>query len=120
MKKFVFLLPLTGLCVSLLIIGHDRSKADSLKQTSAHKATGTGQICNDETCNNGNGCVDFGSSRITWFPKFKCTAFLFYGVCNDTPNGTCWHKDLYPAFNCPTGVKNGSTNHSEPYCGLAP
>ena len=76
MNKFVFLLPLMGLCVSLLIIGHDRSKADSLKQSVSRTTTGTGYICNEETCNNGNGCVDFGSSRITWFPKFKCTYFF--------------------------------------------
>ena len=120
MNKFVFLLPLMGLCISLLIIGHDRSKADSLKQSVSRTTTGTGYVCNEETCNNGNGCVDFGSSRITWFPKFQCTFQLSSAVCSNFATGTCWHKDLYAAFNCPTGTITGVKDHSEPYCGLAP
>jgi len=120
MNKFVFLLPLTGLCVSLLIIGHDRSKADSLKQSVAHKASGTGYICNGDSCNNGDGCVSLGSAYITWYPKLRCTFVFSSASCTNFATGTCWHKDLYAAFNCPTGTITGVKDHSEPYCGLAP
>lgn len=120
MNKFVFLLPLTGLCVSLLIIGHDRSKADSLKQSVAHKASGTGYICNGDSCNNGDGCVSLGSAYITWYPKLRCTFVFSSASCTNFAFGKCWHKDYYAGLDCPNGIVTSTGNFNDSYCAPGP
>jgi len=124
LRKASAVLSLLGLVLSLsLLLTHAQAAAKSSRALSpaemaAIRGAGMG-VCDNLQCNNSNGCTNFGSAYIQWYPKYMCR-WVPYGTCDNFGYGLCWYKWYYTNFMCPdSNYLSGSTgSDSTNYCGV--